>query len=91
MYTNGQGFGTSARQSPQKEAEVHSNGAKSNVTGKKHLIRCICPRCKRIIDVCMMWSGRGMPRKYCPECRVIISAYDKSARWESSLSSRDLV
>jgi hypothetical protein len=32
----------------------------------------------------MMWSGRGMPRKYCADCKAIIGNYDESAIFEST-------
>jgi hypothetical protein len=46
------------------------------LTLKKKLVRCICPRCHQRHLVYMLWTGRGMPRKYCPMCRSTVSGYD---------------
>ncbi|BBO90767.1 hypothetical protein [Desulfosarcina ovata] len=49
----------------------------------KRFVRCICPRCRKTFTIYMVWTGRGMPRKYCVDCRAIINTYDKSAVLES--------
>lgn len=36
---------------------------------KKSLIECICPKCGATHKMSMMWTGRGKPRKYCPNCK----------------------
>jgi hypothetical protein len=35
----------------------------------------------------MFWTGRGMPRVYCKECRGLISGYDEAAQYESGRST----
>ncbi|WP_319523082.1 hypothetical protein [uncultured Desulfosarcina sp.] len=56
----------------------------NNFLSGKRFIRCICPRCRKTYNVYMMWTGRGMPRKYCADCKSIIANYDASAIFEST-------
>lgn len=30
---------------------------------------CICPKCGTHHRVKLLWTGRGMPRKFCPICK----------------------
>ncbi len=32
-------------------------------------IDCKCPKCGKTHRVTMFWTGRGVPRKYCPQCK----------------------
>lgn len=32
-----------------------------------------CPKCENVHKVRIFWSGRGIPRCYCKECKKIIS------------------
>jgi hypothetical protein len=32
-------------------------------------VDCKCPKCGKIHRVTMFWTGRGVPRKYCPQCK----------------------
>lgn len=32
-------------------------------------VDCKCPKCGRAHRVTMFWTGRGVPRKYCPQCK----------------------
>ena len=72
MYSNGEGLGTPIGKPP------------ADFSGSKRLVRCICPRCRKIFNAYMMWAGRGMPRKYCADCKAIIETYDESAIFESN-------
>jgi Zn ribbon nucleic-acid-binding protein len=82
MYANGEGLGTSDRQSPPEKALKNRDGVDTFLISKR-FVRCICPRCRKTFNVHMMWSGRGMPRKYCADCKVIVGNYDESAIFES--------
>ena len=91
MYSNGEGLGTPSDKSLKRKAWEKWGEGDESFTGKKRFVRCICPRCRKIIHVYMLWSGRGIPRKYCNDCKAIIDAYDKSATCEShntALTSR---
>ena len=33
-----------------------------------------CPKCDLIYETYILWTGRGMPRIYCPNCRPLIAA-----------------
>ena len=50
-----------ARQRAERTAEPHQLDATQTV--------CICPICRQLHKVKMNWTGRGMPRKFCMECR----------------------
>jgi Zn ribbon nucleic-acid-binding protein len=30
---------------------------------------CVCPKCGARHKVKMLWTGRGIPRKFCPICK----------------------
>jgi len=30
---------------------------------------CLCPKCGTHHRIKILWTGRGMPRKYCPICK----------------------
>jgi rubredoxin len=32
-------------------------------------VTCKCPMCGKTHRVTMFWTGRGVPRKYCPQCK----------------------
>jgi hypothetical protein len=83
MYSNGEGLGTPIGKSLKEKSWDKWDDRKNNVIGKKRFVCCICPRCRKMTHVYMLWSGRGVPRKYCPDCRAIINAYDESAMYES--------
>jgi len=36
---------------------------------KKLEIECICPKCGKNHMMSIHWIGRGMPRKFCNNCR----------------------
>jgi Zn finger protein HypA/HybF involved in hydrogenase expression len=36
---------------------------------KKGKVDCLCPKCNKVHKMNFMWTGKGMPRKFCPECR----------------------
>jgi hypothetical protein len=35
----------------------------------KSKVECICPRCGKMHIMKMRWIGRGVPRKFCENCR----------------------
>ena len=41
-----------------------------NVFGKR--TECYCPKCNKLHHTLMDWKGRGIPRKFCPECNHVI-------------------
>jgi Zn ribbon nucleic-acid-binding protein len=36
---------------------------------KERSIQCICPKCGARHRLKMLWTGRGVPRKFCPICK----------------------
>jgi len=45
----------------------------------KFLVVCKCPRCEIEHRTFLRWTGRGMPRVYCPTCRSLTSAIGETA------------
>jgi len=51
-------------------------GRKTAISAKKRLqtesilsdTPCVCPRCGKAHKVEAFWTGRGMMRKFCPDC-----------------------
>ncbi len=38
-------------------------------------IKCICPKCARVHKMKMIWTGRGIPRKYCLICLKLVKDF----------------
>ncbi|MFO7685053.1 MAG: hypothetical protein R6V60_03080 [Desulfobacterales bacterium] len=36
---------------------------------EKIVVDCICPKCGAKHAMNFPWTGRGVPRKYCPQCK----------------------
>ena len=36
---------------------------------KEKKTECVCPKCGARHRIKLLWTGRGMPRKYCPICK----------------------
>lgn len=36
-------------------------------------VECVCPKCGEDHMFFMNWTGRGKPRKYCPNCQVSVN------------------
>lgn len=86
MYSNGGGLGVTVRDKhseadwhPAKDENSHKNG--------KCFVSCLCPRCNIRHNVYMLWTGRGIPRKYCVNCKPLVSGYDDAAIYEASIST----
>ena len=89
MYSNGGGLGIAdGNQSPGREWSKRKTNIDVNLfkTGKQ-FVRCICPKCDSHHNVYMMWTGRGIPRKYCGNCKPLVSGYDDAAIYEACLSA----
>ena len=87
MYSNGEGLGTPAHRALRPERRGHRNGGESKFSARKSLVSCICPRCRKVFEVFMLWTGRGIPRKYCVDCKAIIRTYDETALLEYCLEA----
>jgi ribosomal protein L32 len=57
------------------KAEKRSSDAEKKIDGiqaiclREKLTECICPNCGTHHRAKMLWTGRGMPRKFCPTCK----------------------
>jgi hypothetical protein len=40
----------------------------------KQSVVCICPKCGQRHVVIFRWIGRGIPRKYCPPCKILVKS-----------------
>ena len=36
------------------------------------LTSCICPKCERKHKLKIRWTGDGMPKKYCSQCKALL-------------------
>ena len=52
---------------------------------RKRFVTCICPKCTMVHQIYMLWTGRGMPRKYCSTCKPRVARYDRSAQSEAAV------
>jgi hypothetical protein len=43
----------------------------------KSKVECICPRCGKMHIMKMRWIGRGVPRKFCENCRDRETPFDE--------------
>jgi len=53
-------------------------------TGKR-FVGCICPKCAIVHQVYMLWTGRGVPRKYCGNCKPLVSGYGDAVLYEAAV------
>lgn len=51
-------------------------------------VRCVCPRCGRGHTQTFCWTGRGVPRVYCPRCRKVVERVDVEMAAEGPGSKR---
>jgi Zn ribbon nucleic-acid-binding protein len=68
----------------------HNESGNAGVNHKirKQFINCKCPKCDSHHDVYMLWTGRGIPRKYCITCKNMVSGYDEAVFFETSAASQ---
>lgn len=36
---------------------------------------CRCPKCRELHRMKIFWTGRGMPWKYCHDCKLVINSH----------------
>jgi Zn ribbon nucleic-acid-binding protein len=84
MFSNGAGIGIDVRDNTQK-AGWYPNERDQLFKNGKSFVRCLCPKCSIRHNVYMLWTGRGMPRKYCVNCKPLVSGYDDAAIYEASI------
>jgi hypothetical protein len=39
-------------------------------------VNCVCPKCGSHHRMKLIWSGRGMPKKFCPPCKIFVSSIE---------------
>jgi Zn ribbon nucleic-acid-binding protein len=64
------------------ESETHQPNNKN--TDQRQFVRSICPKCGIHHHIQMMWTGRGLPRKFCVQCRSAVAGYDEMTIYEPS-------
>lgn len=66
-----------AKKMPSSEvypATAYTSGGKEAMLDEspdfeKIIVDCICPKCGARHAMNFPWTGRGIPRKYCPQCK----------------------
>jgi hypothetical protein len=68
------------------EATVKTENGNSDAENKIECIQsiclsekstaCICPKCGTRHRVKLLWTGRGIPRKFCPVCKHYSNSID---------------
>jgi len=48
---------------------TRKNAATGRLCRLKYHITCKCPKCEKLHDAAVRWTGRGTPRLFCPTCR----------------------
>lgn len=86
MYANGGGLGTTTLKKWRGKKWCPADRDDLSRINGKHFVRCVCPKCDSRHSVYMLWTGRGVPRKYCTNCRPLISSYDDAAICEATVS-----
>jgi len=86
MFSTGGGLGISVREKSPTPAWQPKNDQRQHKNGKG-FVRCLCPKCNIQHDVYMLWTGRGTPRKYCVNCKPLVSGYDDAAIYEVAIST----
>lgn len=86
MYSNGPGLGTNHRKAWPDQFWTRGNQDEKATELAKRFVRCQCPKCAMKHDVYMLWTGRGVPRIYCVNCRPLVSGYDNAAMYEASIT-----
>jgi hypothetical protein len=85
MYANGESVGARDRKKWRKTIWRYDDAKDRNVTNGKGFVQCICPKCTERHNVYMLWTGRGVPRKYCANCKPLVSGYDEAAIYEAAV------
>ena len=39
---------------------------------------CLCPKCGTVHKLKFLWTGRGMPKKYCQACKLYAASIDET-------------
>lgn len=89
MYSNGGSLGIRDREKWRENVWRHNDEESKSFKNGKRFVRCICPKCAGDHNIYMLWTGRGVPRKYCGNCKPLISGYDDAALYEVSVSASD--
>jgi hypothetical protein len=88
MYSNGGSPGVREREhSPEKIWPPDNKDHGIAFRNGKCFIQCICPKCAARHKVYMLWTGRGIPRKYCGNCKPMVAGYDDAALYEASINA----
>lgn len=86
MFPNGSGIWGNVRGNARKTG-WHPNESDNLFKNGKSFVRCLCPKCNIQHDIYMFWTGRGMPRKYCSNCKPLVGGYDETAIHEVTVST----
>jgi hypothetical protein len=85
MYATAEHLGVRDQKKWRKTIWCYDDAKDRAFRNGKGFVQCICPKCSEHHNVYMLWTGRGVPRKYCANCRPLVSAYDGAAIHEASV------
>ncbi len=85
MYSHSAGLGVAEPEKVRKNIWRQDRKENRSFTNGKQFVQCICPKCTDVHSVYMLWTGRGVPRKYCSNCKPLISGYDDATIYEVAI------
>jgi hypothetical protein len=85
MYANGESVGVRGPKKWRKTIWRYDDAEDRTYRNGKRFVQCICPKCAEHHNVYMLWTGRGVPRKYCANCKPLVSGYDEAAIHEAAV------
>jgi hypothetical protein len=62
---------------PLEDADLEPDQVSEGEGFAKSKVECICPRCGKMHIMKMRWIGRGVPRKFCENCRDRETPFDE--------------
>jgi hypothetical protein len=62
---------------PLEDADPESDQVDEVVGFGKSKVECICPGCGKMHTMKIRWIGRGVPRKFCQNCRDRETPFDE--------------
>lgn len=52
------------------------NGRRGRTNFNEIETKCFCPKCQKSHTKAIHWTGRGVARKFCSSCKVLVNQID---------------